>query len=368
MRNLYRRAILAALLVSIAACSPSGTPVPVAADDTIAFELFRLEARARRLSPRAEPRLRRLLGDALAALGPDPRPPGTAEEFLAFAEKVSVSLAGNNDIQPVDPIDWVSSLGEALRPVPADHPRLARYLDHVTNRERRKHVTPDEPLYFLDCDIGSLLLMSVAQMVGFDLKLVEVPGHNFVRWSGGPGHYANWDWTNWASHRNEYYAANWAMSDVQRSRGLWLNSQSAAESKGYFIGALASLVPDPARRLDLVRLAIKDAPNNPMTAETAAWAFATIEKGVTDQERQSAVTYSLAALAADPGHAGYNLTAACAYAVTGSEDVAAALLERAASLESSGDTDNFRANLESMKRGELCRPGHDRIDPDSEEE
>jgi hypothetical protein len=204
-------------------------------------------------------------------------------------------------------------------------------------------------------------------MVGFDLKLVEVPRHNFVRWSDGRGEYANWDWTYWGSHRDEYYAGNRAMSEAQRNRGRWLANQTAAESRGYFIGALATVVRDPAQRLELVREAIKGAPNNPITAETAAWAFATIEDGVTGEERQSAVAYGLVALAGDPGNAGYNLTAACAFAVAGSAEVAAAFEERAAALASSDDTDSFRANLESMRNGELCRAGQGEIDPDGEE-
>jgi hypothetical protein len=366
MPNLYRRAIGVLFLVSLAACSPS--PTRVSADETLAFELFRLEAKARPLPPEAEPHLRALLEDALAALGPDPQPPTTPDEFVVFAETVSISLAAHNYIQPVDSIDWTSSLGESLRPVPPDHPRLARYLADGSNRARRKYVKQGEPLHFLDCDMASLLLISVAQMVGFDLALVEVPGHNFVRWSDGAGAYANWDWTYWVSRRNEHYAGGWGISPAQRDRGIYLGSQPAAESKGYFIGALATVVRDPAHRLELARLAIRGAPNNPATAEMAAWAFATIEDGVTDEERQSAVSHALAALAGDPGHAGYNLTAACAFAVNGSADVAAALEERAASLASPDDSENFRANLAAMQRGELCRDGSGPIEADAEEE
>ncbi len=368
MRNLYRLATAAAFLVSIAACSPATapTPAPIAMDDTMALELFRLEARARKLPPEAETRLRSLLRDAFTALGPDPRPPETSDEFLIFAEKVSISLAAHNDIQPVDRVDWVDSLGDALRPIPPDHPSLARNLDHAANRERRKYAKPGEPFYFLDCDIASLLLISVAQMVGFDLKLVEVPNHNFVRWSDGRGGYANWDWTNWGSHRNEYYADRWAMTELQRNRGRWLAGQSAAESRGYFIGVLAAVVRDPEQRLELARQAIRGAPNNPMTAETAAWVFATTGKGVTDQERRNSVGYALAALAGDPDDAGYNLTAACAFAVTGSAEMGAALQERAAALESSNDSANFRTNLERMRRGEVCQDRTEQAEPDDE--
>jgi hypothetical protein len=370
MRYLYRHAIAAIILVSTAACSPSSAPgpEPVAMEKTIAFELLRLEAGARKLPPEAERRLRSLLRDAYDSLGPDPRPPENADEFRAFAEKVTISLAGHNQIQPVDPADWVSSLGEALQPVSSDHPRLARILDHGQNKERRRHVKPGEPFHFLDCDIASLLLMSVAQMVGFELKLVEVPRHNFVRWSDGRGEYANWDWTNWGSRRNEYYTRNWSMTELQRNRRLWLTSQSAAESRGYFIGALTAIVSDPAQRLQLVREAVKGAPNHPIVAETAAWVFATNGKDVTDEERSDAVTYALTALAANPDNAGYTLTAACAFAVGGSADVAAALRERAASLDPSDASENFRANLESMERGHLCRDRSGQTDPDGEEE
>lgn len=370
MRHFYRRAIAGALLLLIAACSPSAAPVvaPVAMEDTMALELFRLEQRGRAFPPQAESRLRALLGDAYASLGPDPRPPENADEFLLFAEKISVSLAAHNNIQPVDRADWVESLGEALQPIPADHPGLPANLGHISNRERGKHSKPGDPFYFLDCDIASLLLISVAQMVGFDLKLVEVPRHNFVRWSDGEGGYANWDWTNWTSRRDEYYARTWPMTQVQRNRGRWLASQSAAESRGYYVGVLAGAVRDPEQRLQLVREAIKGAPNNPIVAETAAWVFATAGEGVTDQERSDSVTYALSALAADPDNAGYTLTAACAYTVNGSTEVGAALTERAASLEPSNVSENFRVNLENMKRGDLCRGRTSSTDPDSEEE
>lgn len=230
LRSIFAGTLCLTGLGSVAASAAHASVMPVSADNTIAFELFRMEAEAESLPPELEVRLRTVLNDAYAAVGPNPRGPTNQAEFIAFAERVSISLARHNFIQPVLKVDWTDSLGEALRPVSTTHPNLQAYLDGSQNAARRPYFAPTQPYYFLDCDMGALLLMSVAQMVGFELNLVEVPDHNFVRWHDGSGGRVNWDWTNWASFPDNRYVLSHGISQTQLQRRAFLGNQTAGKA------------------------------------------------------------------------------------------------------------------------------------------
>lgn len=348
------RQMVAAGLLALFARPEVASAAPASADETIAFELYRLENASTRLPPATEDKLRAVLREAYAALGENPRAPASRAEFLAFAERVSVAMARHNLIQPVERADWVDSLGEALQPVSASHPRLASYLVHPQNAARLSHVDRSKPFFFVDCDMGALILMSVAQMVGFELALVEVPNHNFVRWDDGRGGHVNWDWTNWAEHPNERYVVSHGISEAQLLRRTFLGSQSLRESRGYFLGVMTINLSDPAEILRLRRMAIADAPHNPTTANNVAWSFATVADGVTDSERRTAVALSLSALASRPSDANYMDTLACAYAAAGKRELGAAI-EQEAIRAAGTDADSYRRNLARIRNGELCR-------------
>lgn len=114
-------------------------------------------------------------------------------------------------------------------------------------------------------------------------------------------------------------------------------------------------VRDRAAVLRLRRLAIADAPNNPTTANNVAWSFATIANGVTAEERQAAIAFSLSALASKPGDANYMDTLGCAYAAAGNRTLGAAIEEQAVANANSGDAPGYRQNLARIRNGELCQ-------------
>lgn len=320
---------------------------PLPLEKTVSFELLRMESDARPISVESEKFLRKILMDALTAAGSNV--PTNENDFLDFAKRVSISFARNNFIQPILQKDWTNSLGESLAPVAEDHPRAGQYLDHSQNLERRPYIDPSKPLHFLDCDMAALLLMSVAQMAGFELNLVEVPYHNFVRWQGPDGQRVNWDWTYWGSHPDSFYIRQRGISEAQLLRKAFLQSQSAEESRGYFIGVMAIPVQEPAKRLALRRAAIKAAPSNATTANNAAWTFATIEEGITEAERQDAVVFALTAWATNPGNANYIDTVACSFGARGQWEMAVALETQAARMDPA-----YQENVERLQQRELC--------------
>lgn len=327
--------------------SPAQSAAPLPVEQTLAFQMLTLERQARPLPPETETLLRQVLADGLASAGTSP--PSNSREFTAFAERVAVSLAKHNFIQPLVEEDWPNSIGQSLTPVPADHPRARAYVDYSNNAPRRPYLDLTKPLHLLDCDMGSMLIMSVAQMAGFDLNLVEVPKHNFVRWHGPGGTAVNWDWTYWSSIPDADYAAQRGITKAQLARKAFLQSQSAVESRGYFLGVMAIPVQDPAKKLELRRMAVEAAPLNPTTANNAAWAFATVASGVSLGERRDAVVYGLSAWASKPNDLNYVDTVACSFAAGGNWDLAVALESYAAANDPA-----YEPNLARLRQRQLC--------------
>ena len=352
-RAIHLAACASLLLV---ACGPAETAAaaPIAWDRTLAAELLKLEQENGNPPENARALLEGVLEDAYAASGGDRPPPGTQGEFRDFALKVSTALAERNFIQPVARAEWVNSLGEAFRPIGPTDPRVSTYLAHDQNAQRRPFVDRSKPFYFVDCDMAALLILSVAQMAGFDLSLVHVPSHEFVRWQGRGGSFANWDWTNWGSYDEDYYRRRYAVSPAQEHRSVFLTSQPISAARGYFIASMSRNVKDPLRKLNLRRQAAALSANDPVTASNVAWSFATARDGVSPAERADALPYALTGWAAAPDSAVHMNAVACALAARREHGLAVSLQERAIETAMDGNLERYRSELVRLKRKELC--------------
>lgn len=356
LREIFRSIIVAAGLclagMTLGAAPASATPVAV--DQTIAFELYRMEAAARPLPAEIEVRLRSVLTDARAALGPNARPPSNSTEFLAFAERVGISFAEHNFVQPNGRADWRDSIGEALTPVSASHPRLAEYLAGGGNDPRRPHQDPSRPYFFVDCDMAAQLLISVAQMVGFELHLVHVPDHEFVRWDDGRGGHSNWDWTNWGSLSDDDYRRMYLVTPAQVNRGVYLTGQSLSQALGYYLTGISRNVRDRPRRLELLRRAAPLSANHPHTASNFAWLFATETPGIRPEERREALVYGLTGWAGDPNSPAQMNAVACALAAREEWPLAVAIQIRAIQDAASDDLGRYQNELARLRARQSC--------------
>lgn len=343
------------LAVLFCAAPAVANPNPVTAEQTIAYELLEVEARLGTVPEGSLNRLSLILNGAYQALGQDYRGPNSPAEFVSFATAVSTFLAGDNFIQPVERADWTSSIGDSFAIVPSDHPRLQAYLQHPQNHERLAHISTDDPLYFMDCDIASLIIISVAQMVGFEVNLVEVPNHNFVRWGGHNETHANWDWTNWGSHTDETYARSFRVTPTQILRKVYLITLGFDEARAYYLSVMADNFEDQASRLAVRRMSIDGAYRNPTSANNVAWTFATIADDVTEAERRSGVSYALDAWSAKPDDTNVMDTVACSLAAAGRRTLAAAVQRDTIRIAGSQSLNNYEENLRRIENGELCQ-------------
>lgn len=58
---------------------------------------------------------------------------------------------------------------------------------------RKKYIRELNYGYTIDCDLMSILYYSVGELMGYPITMVEVPHHNFVRWTFKREKYLNWD-------------------------------------------------------------------------------------------------------------------------------------------------------------------------------
>jgi hypothetical protein len=300
--------------------------------------------------------LRKVLSEAMAALGPEPAPPATAEEFKAFAEKVSIVLAAHNFVQPASTKDWPDTVGEALEPLPRNDPRVESSLK-ADQPARLSHLKPGGPVYFVDCDIGSMLIISVAQMVGFEIAMVEVPGHNFLRWKSPSGATAGWDWTYWRTPDEAGGASRLQRSLVTRK--VFLESQTLKESEAYFKSVLAGQIDDRRARLALRREAAADFPNNRVVAYGVARTFS-LSHAASPAERREALGYSLLALSMEgngnsEGVAHRMMAVACAYAANGEPALAKAFAQRARTMAAIDD--EYGGSIAAIRSDQTCPSG-----------
>jgi hypothetical protein len=345
--------LLFLLLVLLTPAAPATGATPVPLERTLAYRMLQQERALREVPAAAEPLLRRVLSKAFEALGPDPAPPATPDEFRTFAEKVSTVLATHNFIQPGSTKDWPDTLGEAFAPLPRDDPRVDSSLK-ADQPARLRHMKKEGPVYFVDCDMGAMLIISVAQMVGFDVAMVEVPGHNFMRWRSPSGAAASWDWTYWRAPDEAARASRLQPSLL--TRNVFLGSQTLKESEAYFKSVLAGEVDDQAAKLSLRREAAAVFPNNRVVAYGVARTFA-LSAFASPAERKEALGYGLLALSMEVDSnpralADRMMAVACAYAANREPALAKAFSQRAR-LEAGIGAD-YAAAIAALDSGRAC--------------
>ena len=128
------------------------------------------------------------------------------------------------------------------------------------------------PRFIVDCDTGSLILMTIAEILGMPTALVEVTlpssnSHNYVRWSLPQGTFIDWD-TN-----QRGVCTTPAGQPAFQGRAL-----SATETMGYAY-ILRAPIWKRNRAFDRAiadyHMAIRDRPDSPTAYNNLAWQVAT---------------------------------------------------------------------------------------------
>jgi hypothetical protein len=325
-------------------------------ESTMAIELFTLERAVRQVPPDAEKLLRSAINAATTTALQTHRHPRTREEALAVLEAIQIVFIKHNFVQPPDEKDWPDTIGIALKPLtfkPGEL-QLQRILSHPNNIRRVKYLDLTKPLYYVDCDMGSQLFMAVGERLGWDVRLVELPQHNFVRWHLSESVKVNWDWTRWGSTDDGDYLGA-IPSEDPRLHALYMRSLEPKEARAYYVGLIGSWASLPKDGERLFQEAIVVLPHHPLTLNNFAWLYATNPE-FTKDKKDLAVAYSLAAWSMRPYHGNFADTVACSFAASGQKAVAMQIEEFAKKYaKNDSQRESFGNNLKRIEEGRPCK-------------
>jgi hypothetical protein len=150
---------------------------------TVAHTLLAMEQGTMEPSP-AQEKLSALIDSATARCGEKPLEGHDREIAIRFFRAVDAVLIEHGVIFP--PEGSSELLSDALKPRTPSDDEFLRAFQSLANARRQSYATKlrqeNEPLYYFDCDLAAILYVAIAERLDLPVHLVEIPGHNFVRW------------------------------------------------------------------------------------------------------------------------------------------------------------------------------------------
>lgn len=346
-------------LVLILALSFSAALNARGIEDTVVWDIAQFEKKNGRGSEEVVTQVEQILLEMRATLGERPDAPSDDEEAIATLKKLSAVLAMRNFVQPPTQDDWTDTVSDALTDPKLTPSETEAALSYHRNLPRLEFIDSAQSVYFMDCDIASLFIISVGQMVGWDMRLVTVPKHAFLRWEYEPGKFVNWDWTHWRSRSDQDYAES-AISALRGNAapvrfGAYLRSQTHDETRASFFMLPDFTIESMAEKKELVNDVLELAGTAYSPRNNIAWAIVT-NPASNRNDHLSALSYALSAWSMDPTNPNVADTVACAFGVLGDRELGAQISNFA--IETSFDDDQqevFRENQASILAGGLCK-------------
>jgi len=270
--------------------------------DTLAHRLLDLEAELEPIPASKYETLDRILADAKKQITVKTDLPDAAAKRAQAVDglkKIDALLRQSNVIYP--PGEWITTMSEALEPVPQN----------------------GKTWYRMDCDMQCLTYLSIAQVVGFKLKMVMVPRHNFVRWELGDDG-SRVDWETVGAYAIPNAQRRFGISDINVKEKTYLSSMSDEEILGY-MHILRGLRCEKAKppnykqaTADYTR-ALELYPRSALARNNLAWMYVSvpeIAKSIPTAKRDS-LQLALRAVSINPDDHEFLDTLACVYAEMG---------------------------------------------------
>jgi tetratricopeptide (TPR) repeat protein len=349
----FSRLILLVTTFNAAALANSGAIKPI--ESTMAYDLLTQEQKVRQIPKDAEKLFRAVITDATTRAVQTNQQPQTKAEALAVLEAIQLALVKHNFLQPREEKDWPQTLGIALTPLTLTVEARKRVLSSLSNISRAKHVDLAKPFYYVDCDMGAQLFLAVGERLGWDIRLVEIPDHNFVRWHLSDSIKVNWDWTLGHSLEDKHYLSSIPQSEDVRLRTQYLRSFDPKEAKAYYLGLIGSKAENAEDGERLFLEAVELYPH-PLTLNNFAWFYVTKPEFAKNKQKiEVAVAYGLAAWSIEPNNGNIADTVACALAAKGNKYMAIEIEKFAIDHARPWQRQAFRDNLDRITAGEPCK-------------
>ncbi len=328
--------------------------------DTFGHWLLDLEGEADPVSAAKYAKLDEIISDAKRRIVFDPaikEAKAQRKQALAVLKAIDLVLTDQNVLYPAGDYD-VALLRLGLSEQKLDKKMLAHMLKEELNERRRDHALAhaDEPFYVLDCDTSSIVYVAVAEAVGFELHLVDLPDHMFVRWELSDGTHVNWDTNDAEEVSDKEYAKDYRLGKKIRRQKVYLSSMTKDEAKGYGYFLRSARWEEKEREekaiSDLQKAGELYSQSTQVKAELA-WLYATADCATVEQ-RKSSVKLAQAALDLEPTCAEFWDALAAAHGANG--DFESAVKEAGKAMkyaETDKDRGEFKAHRAAYEKGKM---------------
>jgi tetratricopeptide (TPR) repeat protein len=152
----------------------------------------------------------------------------------------------------------------------------------------------------------------------YPLSLVEIPRHNFVRWTVGPKLFIDFETMDGIETDDNYYKRKWGIPDTFADLGGILRTMDEKQIFAYHHASVAlawSWRGDVSRMVDWYLKSISTDQSHSMALNNLAWFYAAAPQ-IELRDGAKAVEYGLKAVAVLPDGDSLD-TLACAYAQSG---------------------------------------------------
>lgn len=282
-----------------------------------------------------------------------PNAPADRASALAALKVVDQVLVERNVIYPGKGL--IEYLHEGLTERRLNGSAFQEAYNQYHNVRRRPAMLANRNGLFrvLDCDTASFIYLAVAETLGWPLSLIEVPQHNFVRWTFADGSYLNFETMDGAERPDAYYIAAFGVPPETVKPGFFMSAMSREEVLGYVHTLRASIFAKKGEfdkaKLDLATARrMRPVAPGPLNAE--AWLYATCTPA-TCRDPALAVKDATEAVSLYRS-ANYLDTLACALVSGG--DVNRAVEIETEALSKDPGSDDLAANLKAIKAGGPC--------------
>jgi tetratricopeptide (TPR) repeat protein len=234
--------------------------------------------------------------------------------------------------------DWTLLLSDGLTPKILDGPELEAILAQRHNVRRIDRINRQKPFYLVDCDTASYLYLAIGEVLGLPLSMVDLPEHNFIRWSFDERSYLNWE-TMYGSFRSNgdyrLFIGDDDLAEELYNRRVYLVAMTPQDVMGYCYGARGikwEKLKNDRGAIQDYETSIKLYPRTPFAFNNLAWRLATtLDANLRNGKR--AISLSQQAVAIHPNQGNYLDTLAAAYAEAGNFEKAVEIEKRAYALE-----------------------------------
>jgi hypothetical protein len=166
------------------------------------------------------------------------------DEAVGALRVIDEILIARNVVYPADTagMGLVAQFSDGLRGRTMNTAEIDALAAHRHNKRRstriREHAA--EPFYVNDCDTTSFLYLAIADVIQLPLYLVELPGHNFVRFDDGAISF-DWETMDAVVAPPDYYKTLWRIPQALILERVYLATMNRADVLGYHFSITADI-------------------------------------------------------------------------------------------------------------------------------